>query len=177
MDDPKIIICDTRQQMGRKHHQVKEAYFESQGYRLIRSKMLVGDYSFPNQATIAVDTKKDLSELYGNLIQDHVRFREECILAKDCGIKLYIVIESPEGFTKIADIKAWKNPQYFRYYKALKKAKTANSKAIKPPASNVTLIKIMHTMTKEYGVTFVLTPANKAGETVLNILKGTYQHE
>ena len=102
----KIIQCDTRQK--RKHHETKEKYFIELGYKIINSKMLVGDYCIPSNGSVVVDTKADLSELYGNLIQQHERFHNECVLAQEAGIKLYILIENKDGITIYRD----KNAEY-----------------------------------------------------------------
>ena len=164
----KIIQCDSRQK--RKHHDRKEKYFEEQGYKLVRSKMLCGDYCIPSNGSIAVDTKADLTELYGNLIQQHDRFHNECVLAQEAGIKLYILIENKDGIKCAEDVKRWKNPQMFKYYKAKRKAEREGMKIPKPPASNIQLIKIMHSMSRDYGVEFVFCNPKNAGAEVLKLL-------
>lgn len=172
----KVIQCDTRQKMNQKHHRMKEEYFKSQGYTLVHSKMLAGDYSIPSNGSVSVDTKQSLTELYGNLITDHARFHNECVLAQQCGIKLYIVVECKENYTSIDDIKNWKNPQMFRYYKEKRKAEHLGIKPPKPPASNVQLIKIMHSMTRDYGVEFVFVPQQLSGKKIIEILTRDNHH-
>lgn len=162
-----VIQTDTRQQMQRKHHQDKEKYFVDHGHTVIHSKMLVGDYCIPSDGSIVVDTKKDCSELYSNLIQDHRRFHDECVLAQECGIKLIILVENKDGFEKPEDIINWKNPQMFRYWKAKKQGSTQ-----KPPASNVQLLKIMHAMSRDYGVDFRFCRPEDAGHVIIEILTG-----
>lgn len=164
----KIIQCDTRQK--RKHHDRKEKYFVEQGYKIVNSKMLVGDYCIPSNGSVVVDTKADISELYGNLIQQHDRFHNEAVLAQEAGIKLYILIENKNGVTCVDDVMKWKNPQMFRYYKACKLAKVNGEKEPKPPASNLQLIKIMHSMTRDYGVEFLFCKPQEAGAKVLELL-------
>lgn len=171
-----IIQSDTRQK--RKHHIIKEKYFEQQGIKVVNSKMLVGDYCIPSKGNVAVDTKADISELYGNLIQQHDRFHNECVLAKEAGIKLYILIENKDGITSVEDMKKWNNPQMFRYYKARKKAQKDGTKEPKPPASNIQLVKIMNSMTKDYGVEFLFCKPNEAGAEVVRLLtESQVQHE
>lgn len=160
-----IIQTDTRQQMSRKHHKDKEAYFISQGHTVIHSKCLVGDYIVPSNGKVAVDTKQHCNELYQDLISDHERFKRECILAQECGIKLYIVIESKEGFRSIEDFKSWKNPLMYAYWRDKKKGIKR-----KPPADNIQIVKIMHTMNKKYGVEFIFCPVKEAGEKVIELL-------
>ena len=168
-----IIQSDTRQK--KKHHTVKEKYFADQGIKVVTSKALVGDYLIPSQGNIAVDTKANISELYGNLIQQHDRFHNECVLAMDAGIKLYILVENNDGVKRVEDLKNWKNPQMLRYYKARKQALTKGLKEPKPPASNAQLIKIMHSMTRDYGVEFVFCTPNEAGQRVIDLLTGIEQ--
>lgn len=158
-----IIQCDTRQK--RKHHDMKERYFESQGHKLVHSKMLVGDYCVPSNGSICVDTKANLSELYSNLIQQHQRFKAECVLAQEAGIKLHILVENNDGIKSVQDVTNWKNPQMFRYYKARRK-----NPSQKPPASNVQLIKIMHAMTRDYNVEFHFCAPDESGKRVIELL-------
>lgn len=154
------LLCDTRQKVGK--HDKKHEFFSANGIRVIRTKLLCGDYTLPKDQSISVDTKKDCVELYGDLIQDHERFRNECILAKECGIRLVILVENELGFTKPEDIMQWKNPQMFRWWKSGKKGK--------PPAPNLTLLKIMHSMTAKYGCEFRFCNSTVAGREIINIL-------
>lgn len=163
-----IIQADTRQK--KKHHTAKEKYFESKGIKIVNSKLLVGDYAIPSQGNVAVDTKADISELYGNLIQQHDRFHNECVLAQEAGIKLYILVENKDNVKCVEDVKDWKNPQMLRYYKAKRLAKTNGQKEPKPPASNIQLVKIMHSMTRDYGVEFLFCRPQDAGAKVLELL-------
>ena len=167
-----IIQIDTRQQMGKKHHKIKEQWFIDNGHEVVHSKCLIGDYVCPSNGSIAVDTKQNCSELYADLIQDHDRFHNECVNAQKYGIKLIVLVENKEGFKKPSDIKTWKNPQMFRYWKAKKKAEKSGTKIPKPPVSNITLIKIMNSMTRDYGVIFEFCRTEDAGRRIVEILTG-----
>lgn len=158
-----IIQQDTRQKQ--KHHLIKEKWFEEHGIKVINSKMLVGDYCIPSDGSISVDTKKDIGELYQNLIQSHARFSAECQLADELGIKLYILVENKEGFKCIDDIKSWVNPQYFVWLK-----KQRQGIKIKEPVKNITLIKIMRSMEKKYGVTFLFCRPTESAEKIVELL-------
>lgn len=162
-----VIQTDSRQQMNRKHHQIKERWFLDNGIEVIHSKMLVGDYQLPHNGSVVVDTKKDCMELYSNLIQDHARFHRECENAQRWGIKLYILVENKDGFTKPEDILKWKNPQYFRYLRDKKKGIER-----KPPASNVQLLKIMYSMSRDYGVEFLFCSTKEAAPMIVKLLGG-----
>ena len=167
-----IIQADTRQK--KKHHDAKEKYFKEQGIEVIHSKMLVGDYCIPGKGDICVDTKANITELYGNLIQDHARFHNEAVLSQKAGIKLIILIENKDGIKCVDDVRLWKNPRYFYYFKEKKKAINNGTKEPKPPASNIQLIKIMHSMTRDYGVQFLFCTPEEAGAKVIELLKGEY---
>jgi len=56
-----MLLCDTRQQSGK--HDVKNAYFRSQGIIINRTKLFAGDYTLPSNQSVCVDTKKDIAEL------------------------------------------------------------------------------------------------------------------
>ena len=168
--EQKILQVDTRQK--KKHHERKEAYFQSQGYRLVSAKCLVGDYQIPNRTNISVDTKASIGELYSNLIQDHERFKAECQLAQDCGIKLVILVENDQDIRSIEAVKHWKNPRMFAYYKKRRAYLHRGLAPPKPPASNVQLVKIMWSMQKKYGVEFQFCSPEEAGRRVLEILEG-----
>lgn len=114
MDAPNIIIEDTRNQPGK--HKNIHAFCEQNGIRIVRSKLVVGDYSLPTTQTVCVDTKYGLQEVYGNVVQAHERFARECDLAHELGIRLVILVEE-DGIGDISHVHEWKNPRYERYMK------------------------------------------------------------
>lgn len=155
-----IVIEDTRNQIGK--HKAENAYFEAQGIKVIRSKMLVGDYMIADKGNIAVDTKKDVLELFMDLTRDHKRFRNECILAQEAGIQLVVLIEEelPAG-----GLARWQPPLY-RY--SNKHHKRGDPYTLANPA---TMRKVMITMCEKYGVKFEFCPKEQAGVRILQILK------
>ena len=185
-----IIQCDTRQK--KKHHTTKEEYFLSQGHILKNFGMVVGDYQILGKGDIVVDTKANIAELYGNLIQDHDRFHRECVLAMDAGVKLYILVENTDGIKNISEVSKWVNPQNYKYFKSCREltgvrtgrdkngksnfyqvfivAKDKNIKLPKPPCENSHLIKVMNTMHTEYGVEFIFCSPKESGAKVLELL-------
>ncbi len=154
-----VIIEDTRNQNG-KHKAVNE-YFEAQGIKVVRSKMLVGDYQIANDGRVAIDTKKDVLELFSNLGKDHARFRHECELAKAADIQLIILIEEelPEG-----RLDKWVSPVH-KHSNAFHKAGEPKSKA--NPAA---MRKAMITMTKKYGVLFRFCGKEETGSKIIELL-------
>lgn len=163
-----LLQIDTRQKKN--HHKAKEEWFAKNGIETVPGKLLVGDYAIASKMNVVVDTKANISELYGNLIQQHTRFRNECVLAQKAGIKLYILVENTDGICSASDLKYWKNPQMFRYFKMCKIAMLNGQAKPKPPATNIQLIKIMHSMNKSYGVEFVFCEPKDAGKEVIRLL-------
>ena len=54
-----IILEDTRQQHGK--HELKHNWWKANGVKVVRSKLVIGDYSFP--PSVSVDTKASLMEI------------------------------------------------------------------------------------------------------------------
>ena len=149
-----VIIEDTRNKPDKNAH-IKEQ-LEKLGHNIIRSKLLVGDYTLANNHSVCVDTKANLSELCGNVIQDHERFRNECIRAKEAGIKLMILVIEPK-ITCLSDVYGWYNPR-LRYSK---KATTGRQ-----------LGKILYSMSHKYDVLFEFCTKDKVGATIIQLLGG-----
>lgn len=152
-DDVITLIEDTRQQAGK--HNLKRDYFEENGVKLVRSKLPVGDYADIKNLSVVVDTKKDIQEIISNVTTQHERFRAECELAAECGIKLIVLIENKNGVTCINDLAGWYNWR-------LKKNKRATT--------GKQLMKILYTMEDRYDVKFEFCSPEEAGEKVLNLL-------
>lgn len=158
-----IIQQDTRQKQ--KHHLNKEKWFENHGIKIVNSKCIVGDYIIPSDGSISVDTKKDIGELYSNLIQQHDRFVRELSLAQELGIKLYILVENEDGIKDIQGIINWKNPQYFVWLK-----KQRQGIKCRRPVPNQQLLKMMATIQKKYGCEFVFCSPYEAAERIIELL-------
>lgn len=109
---PSVLVEDTRNQPG-KHGNI-HAFCADNGIRIVRSKLLCGDYSLPTNQSVCVDTKYGMGEVYNNLVQEHERFKRECDLAHDLGIRLVILVEEDEVRT-VDDVHRWRNPRYERY--------------------------------------------------------------
>ena len=150
-----ILIEDTRQVVGK--HKLKNEYFEKMGIEVVRSKLLFGDYQNPQNPSIAIDTKKDIQELIGDLTKDHERFRRELQLAKKCGAKLIILIED-EKVTCINDLYTWYN---WRLKKSPKATKGS------------TLAKMLYTIehnTEDYNCQFIFTKKSECGAKIIELL-------
>jgi len=173
MNLPNIIIEDTRNQPGK--HKNIYAFCESNGVRIVRSKLTVGDYSLPTNQTVCVDTKYGLQEVYGNLVQDHDRFRRECVLAQELGIRLIVLVEQ-DGIDGVYDVFLWKNPRYERYM-FLKHGHEAGrflgTKLPKQaPIDSARLQTMMETMSQKYGVEWQFCRKSETGLRICEILMG-----
>lgn len=149
-----VIFEDTRNKPEKNAH--IRTQLESLGYEVKRTKIYCGDYTFPTNQSICIDTKKNMNEIESNLIHDHERFKAECIRATEAGIKLIILIQD-EKITQLSDVFGWYNPR-LRYSK---KATTGR-----------TIGKMMYTMRDRYGVTWEFCTKSKCGEKIIELLKG-----
>lgn len=193
-----LLIEDKGQKEGQ--HILKNRYFENNEIEVLRAPLPVGDYiiaddkvsdvihrkakrnmevkkmDFLGTYTVAVDTKKDMKEIIGNICgKSHPRFRDECILAQNNGIKLYVLIENADGVKSVEDVFKWRNPRLERYNR-IKYMQSCGkwlnaSIPITPPTSGKTLAKSMLTMQLKYGVEFVFCRPEEAGEKVIALLK------
>lgn len=60
-----IILEDSRQQEYK--HKIKHQWFLEHGIHWNRSALVCGDYQLPGNGSVAVDTKKDMQELIGDI--------------------------------------------------------------------------------------------------------------
>lgn len=192
-----VLIEDKGNQAGK--HCVKHAYWESIGVPFERYPLPVGDYIIANDKvldviarkqrrgndvkkmdflgtySVAVDTKRDMTEIVGNICgQQHARFRDECILAQNNGIKLYVLIENTDKIGSIEDVFRWQNPRMHRYNKIAfmhNIGKWLNVPLPKSkPTDGRTLAKAMLTMENRYDVVFKFCNPAEAGERILSLL-------
>ena len=124
---------------------------------------------------ISVDTKQHLQELYQDIISDHKRFRDECILAQENNCKLYVLVENDDGITKLEDVHKWENQRIIRYYyfkKLKEQGKAQNVKLAKrPPVSSRELQTKLETMQEKYGVEFLFCTKEECGKKIIELLK------
>lgn len=147
------IQIDTRE----KERAIKDIIktFESNDIKYISSKMYVGDYQNLTNGTVAVDRKQNLSEVCGNVCQQHERFKAELLRAQEAGIKLFILIEHGKDIKSLDDVKNWVNPRLKQSPKALTGEK---------------LYKIMKTQEERYGITYLFCTKEETGEKIIELL-------
>lgn len=159
-----VLICDSRQQEGK--HKNIEQYCRRNRIEMVRQKLDVGDYAFPD-GKIAVDTKQDLLELSKNIMSsDHRRFRAECERAKDLGIQLVFLVEEVPPFGKVDlwEVPRWKSSNQFH--------RQGDPMTLVDPR---TLRKAMITMMLKYGVRFEFCTRRQSPARVIKILKGDFR--
>ena len=130
-----MIILQDKGQKKDKHVEKNQAWQKS-GIQILDVPLPCGDYilgtekvmdvisrkdkrgipakkmDFLGSYKATVDTKQSVLELVNNICgKQHARFRDECILAQNNGIKLYILVENLDGITCLDNLHEWKNPR------------------------------------------------------------------
>lgn len=101
-----IILEDSRQQATK--HKLKHEYFKQHGVHINRSALQCGDYQLPGDGSVAVDTKKDIQELIGDIQfkamsknEIHMRLRDiaiqYCITENDFLDNIYHLITDDDS--------------------------------------------------------------------------------
>ncbi len=192
-----IIVEDKGQQAGK--HENKHRWFDCHDVELLQAPLPVGDYilytemvedviqrkakrgvdlkklDFLGSYKVCVDTKRDMTEIEGNICgKQHDRFKDECVLAQNNGIQLYVLVENQDGISCLDDVPGWKNPRIERYEMIVSKHKEGKWKRVPepkaPPTAGKTLAKCMKTMQDRYGVKFLFCHPDEAGERILQLL-------
>lgn len=130
---------------------------ENEGFKVIRTKLYVGDYRLLDNPYKVIERKKDLSEICGNVCSKyHARFKAELSKANELGIKVCILIEHGENINRLEDIKKWNNPNAKKY----------------PNAPNgERLYKTLDTIRWRYDVDFVFCNKFETGKKIVEILE------
>lgn len=166
-----VFIRDTRDKKG-KHDNV-DSYLEAQGYRVVRSKLFVGDISLLSNQSVCIDLKQNLGEVESNLIQQHDRFRRECIRAQENGIRLIVLVEEA-GVGGLAGVAVWPNPRRARWERVDRAHSMGRMLHVqippRPPVNGATLAKAMHTMAEKYGVEWMFCGKEETGPLVVRLL-------
>jgi hypothetical protein len=169
-----IIQMDTREQQGKKDHIL--SFFESEGIKVVRSKLFVGDWTRLDKQDVIIDTKQNLGEVYCNLVQQHTRFRDECLRARQNGIKLIILVEEEPHIKSVEDVCLWKNPRRKKWFDLDQQHQLGKKLSIrqppKPPLGSDQLQSIMKTIGERYGIEWQFTPKAECGRRIVEILGG-----
>lgn len=191
----RMAVIEDKGQQAKKH-EIKHKWFAENGVELTQAPLPVGDYilltdsvadvirrkekrgvdlkklDFLGSYKVSVDTKRDMQEIVGNICgPQHERFRDECILAQNNGIKLYVLVENEDGVKSLDDVPMWKNPRA-RIQKWITTPSGQRRKVLKYPKATdgTTLAKAMKTMTEKYGVEFLFCEPKEAGKKIVELL-------
>lgn len=182
-------------------HVIKNRYWKENGVEVLRYGLPVADYVLVNDKiqdvldrkakrgiepkkmdflgtyAVAVDTKRDMNEIEGNIVgKAHARFRDELILAKNNGIKLYVLVENTDGIKETRDVFKYTSKRRLRWFKydALHRQGRALNIQLssKPPISGEQLAKAILTMELKYGVKFLFCKPTESGKIIIDLLTG-----
>ena len=195
-----VILEDQAQKMDK--HKLKNLYWQKNGIEVIRMPLPVGDYIIGNEKVmdviarkkvrgiapkkmdflgtydVCVDSKFDIQELISDICgKQHDRFRDECILAQNNGIKLIILVENCGWVMKsgnknivcptildLSELHLWINKRLFLW---------RNGKQLYPSATRgITLQKACMTMEKKYGCKFLFCTPEESGAKIIELLGG-----
>lgn len=145
-----ILEFDTR---DKKDNYVTD-YMDSHGIKYIRTKLYSGDVKLLNSTRVLIDLKKDLLEMCGNLtsVKEHERVKREIARAREIGCERFIFLIKEKKIKTIEEVANWSSTR--------------------TKVKGETLMKIMNTMSERYGVEFIFTTKEKAGEKVIELLGG-----
>lgn len=163
-----VIQIDSREH--KKEYERITKQFDNEGVKYFRSKLYCGDYQSLDNAKLCIDRKKDLQELCGNVCQQHERFKNELIRAREAGIQLIILCEHGEDVKTIGDVFFWENPRKHQI-----RWKTVNGKKIKTVISEKAvdgyqLYKSLCTIRDRYGVRFEFCTKDETGKKIVELL-------
>lgn len=184
-------------------HEIKNRWWKLNGIEVLRYPLPVGDYilvtdrvqdvinrkqkrnveikkmDFMGSYNVCVDTKKDIQELIGDICgKQHERFRDECMLAQNNGIKLYILVENNSivinerkgiyspFIDSLDNLHRFVNPRLFIWRNGKQKYPTATK--------GVTLKKACITMRAKYGVEFLFCRPNESAKIIVDLLTTPY---
>lgn len=183
------IIIDSREKARAIQKIIKE--FDYQGVKYAVSKLFVGDYQSLDNARVCIDRKQSLTELCGNLCQQHKRFKAELVRAKEMNIQLIILVEHGGNIKSLEDVKSWINPRQFLYEKKIRKEwniskdadfqtevaelKKHGAKIVRGPTTGEELYKAMVTMQDKYGCEFVFCQKKETGQRIVELLGGSHE--
>lgn len=145
----KLIIVDTRE----KGHKKILEYFEKNKVDYITSKLDYGDYKLYKNNNVVIDRKDSLLEISHNLCNtlEHERIKREISRAVEDGCKNFIFLIADSKIKTVQDIKKWSSPH--------------------TKVKGETLLKIMITMKKKYGIRFIICERKNMGRMIIKLLE------
>lgn len=146
--------------------------FDKEGVKHFTSKLLVGDYMNLDNPRLIIDRKQNLSELCGNVCQQHERFKRELLKAMEAGIQLVILVEHGQDIRSLEDVFLWQNPRKhevkWRYVNGKREKYVVSAKAV----DGNQLYKLLCTIRDRYNVRFEFCEKKDTGKEIIRILGG-----
>lgn len=146
--------------------------FDRIGVKYFKSKLYVGDYMSLDNPRLVIDRKKDLLELCGNVTQQHERFRDELIRAKEHGIKIVVLCEHGDDIQELEDVIFWVNPRSEETEWRMVDGHPAKVFKYPKATKGDQLYKSLCTIAERYGVKFVFCNKRQTGAKIVEILGG-----
>lgn len=163
-----IIQIDSREKERAIQRIVAE--FDRQGVKHPVSKLYVGDYMSYDNPRLVIDRKQNLSELCGNVCQDHERFRRELVRARESEIQLLFLVEHGRGVERLEDVIWWENP---RRWARRRNPDTGRWEEVETNAMRgEVLYKILATQERKYGCKFLFCEKKDTGREIIRLLSG-----
>ena len=174
------VQIDSREH--KKERQRIEQQFDALGIHYYTSKLYVGDYMSLDNPRLIIDRKKDIGEIYSNVVQGHERFKAELVRAKEAGIKLIILCEHGDGVKDLLDVIWWQNPRRKRYRSCID-PETGRTRWFKfegntrrfvsrPPLDGKELFDRLLTMQERYNIEFLFCEKTETGRRIIELLGG-----
>ena len=164
------IQCDSRE--GKRELNRIQAQFDSLGVDYFVSKLYVGDYMSLDNPRLVIDRKKDLLEICGNVCQQHERFRNELIRAKEHGIKIIVLCEHGEEIKTLGDVYFWENPRGKPSKWVMRDGKPVKVPEKHGAIQGEQLYHSLLTIRDRYGVDFKFCTKEQTGAEIVRILGG-----
>ena len=146
--------------------------FDKMGIKYFRSKLYVGDYQSLDNARLVIDRKKNLQELCGNICQQHERFRNELIRARDAGIGIIILCEHGGNIKDLSDVYFWKNPRCYNTEIKMVEGRPRRVPVSPNAIDGDKLFKTLQTIQQRYNVRFEFCSKSETGKRIVELLGG-----
>ena len=115
-----------------------------------------------------------MQEIYGNICQQHERFKAELLRAMECEIKIVVLCEHGEEIKSLEDVKTFYQPETERYTYVMQEIAGAKVKVkkkyIQKPIKGESMYKSLCTIRDRYDVDFVFCTQEQTGKKIVEIL-------
>ena len=149
-----------------------ERQLDAMGVAHFRSKLYCGDYQSLDNGRLVIDRKKDRLELCGNVTQQHKRFHDELLRAREAGIKIIILCEHGNGIERLSDVYFWENPRLLQEKWIVEEGRPRKVQAYPNATTGKKLLAILETLRTKYGVDFAFCDPKNTGEMIVQLLGG-----